>query len=53
MPYQAELLLSRFRKEKSCDWEKDWKLVTLFVGVSSLFLLTDQALQSFNLVIGQ
>jgi len=36
MPYQAELLLDRLKTEKSCDWNNDWKLITISVGVSQI-----------------
>ena len=34
MPYQAELLMSRIKNEKLCDWNNDWKVITFFIGVS-------------------
>jgi len=37
MPYQANLLMNRLKKEELCDWEDDWKLITFFVGVCSSF----------------
>jgi hypothetical protein len=36
MPYQAELLINRLKQEQSCDWDNDWKVITLFVGVSRM-----------------
>ena len=36
MLYQAELLMNRTKKESTCDWDNDWKMVTLFVGVSRM-----------------
>jgi hypothetical protein len=34
MPDQAEFLIDRIKNEKLCDWNNDWKVITLFVGVS-------------------
>ena len=34
IPSQAELLVDRLKNEKSCDWNNDWKIITIFVGVS-------------------
>ena len=34
MPFQADLLMTRMKEEQLCDWNNDWKLITLFVGVS-------------------
>jgi hypothetical protein len=31
---QAKLLLERFNAGKDCDLINDWKIITLFVGVS-------------------
>jgi phospholipase B1 len=36
MVEQADLLLSRLRDEKLCDWNNDWKLVTFFIGGNDL-----------------
>lgn len=36
MIYQAELLIEKLKHEKLCDWNEDWKIVTLFVGVSCI-----------------
>jgi hypothetical protein len=33
MPYQAGVLLERMKDEKLCNWNNDWKVITLFVGV--------------------
>ncbi|CAF4606850.1 unnamed protein product, partial [Rotaria magnacalcarata] len=32
MPDQAEILMSRIKDEKLCDWNNDWKIITFFVG---------------------
>ena len=34
IPYQAGLLLDRLKQKELCDWNNDWKLITLFIGVS-------------------
>ena len=34
MAFQADLLLDRLKNDQLCDWNQDWKLITLFVGVS-------------------
>lgn len=31
---QAEFLIERLSNERFCDWNNDWKLITIFVGVS-------------------
>jgi hypothetical protein len=31
---QAHLLLERIRSHKYCDLMNDWKVITLFIGVS-------------------
>ncbi|CAF0892438.1 unnamed protein product [Adineta ricciae] len=36
MVEQADLLLTRLKNEKLCDWNNDWKLVTLFIGGNDL-----------------
>ncbi|CAF2407049.1 unnamed protein product [Rotaria sp. Silwood2] len=36
MPYQAELLMSRMKNEKLCDWNNDWKVITIFIGGNDL-----------------
>ncbi|CAF1068319.1 unnamed protein product [Rotaria sordida] len=36
MVYQAELLINRLKHDKLCDWDKDWKVITLFVGSNDL-----------------
>lgn len=36
MPYQADLLMTRLKEEEQCDWDNDWKMITFFVGVSSM-----------------
>ena len=37
MPYQAQLLLQRMKNEHLCDWNNDWKVITLFIGVRKTF----------------
>jgi hypothetical protein len=34
IPSQAGLLVDRLKNEKLCDWNNDWKVITIFVGVS-------------------
>jgi hypothetical protein len=34
MLHQAEVLIERLTNEKFCDWNNDWKLITIFIGVS-------------------
>ncbi|XP_061098603.1 phospholipase B1, membrane-associated [Conger conger] len=36
IPVQVENLIKAMKKDKKVDFEKDWKVVTLFVGVSDL-----------------
>jgi phospholipase B1 len=38
MPDQASLLLERLRSNGDCDLINDWKIITLFVGVSFFYL---------------
>jgi len=33
---QANLLLNRFREDKSCSWDNDWKVITFFIGGNDL-----------------
>ena len=33
IPSQAELLVDRLKNENLCDWNNDWKVITIFVGV--------------------
>ena len=37
MPLQASRLIQRFKESKDIDFEKDWKLITLFIGKSFHF----------------
>jgi phospholipase B1 len=37
MPLQAARLIQRFKESNDIDFEKDWKLVTIFIGRISLF----------------
>ena len=39
MPPQAEILIDRLTNEKFCDWNNDWKLITIFIGVSQTKIL--------------
>jgi hypothetical protein len=39
MPNQAKILMDRLKDEALCNWDNDWKLITLFVGVSSIIEL--------------
>jgi hypothetical protein len=34
MLHQAEVLINRLKGGKFCDLNNDWKMITLFVGVS-------------------
>jgi hypothetical protein len=34
MPYQAELLIDQIKNGRVCDWTVDWKVLTVFAGVS-------------------
>lgn len=34
MPGQANILVERIQKGNICDAQNDWKLLTLFIGVS-------------------
>jgi len=36
MPAQADILMERLKEEHLCDWNNDWKVITFFVGVSSI-----------------
>ncbi|CAF3422780.1 unnamed protein product [Rotaria sp. Silwood1] len=36
MPNQAALLMDRMKTEKLCDWNNDWKVITLFIGGNDL-----------------
>ncbi|CAF0768007.1 unnamed protein product [Rotaria sordida] len=36
MPDQARLLMNRMKEEKLCDWDNDWKVITIFVGGNDL-----------------
>ncbi|CAF2911583.1 unnamed protein product [Rotaria sp. Silwood2] len=36
MLYQAELLMDRLKNQNLCDWNNDWKVITLFVGSNDL-----------------
>ncbi len=36
LPYQAQMLVNRARAMTDVDFEKDWKLVTVFVGSNDL-----------------
>ncbi len=36
MPHQAQLLVNRVKAMTDVDFEKDWKLVTLFIGGNDL-----------------
>lgn len=45
MPGQAGILMQRIQKDKICDWENDWKMITLFIGGNDLcgFCKTENA----------
>jgi hypothetical protein len=34
MLQQAGFLIDRLKNEKFCDWNNDWKMITIFIGVS-------------------
>ena len=36
MPTQAQRLVQRFKESKVVDFNKDWKLITLFIGGNDL-----------------
>jgi hypothetical protein len=36
MPAQADILMERLKEKHLCDWNNDWKVITFFVGVSSI-----------------
>ncbi|CAF1144038.1 unnamed protein product [Rotaria sp. Silwood1] len=36
MFHQAELLIDRLKDKKLCDWDNDWKVITLFAGTHDL-----------------
>ena len=34
LPDQARTLIERLKNGSLCNWENDWKLITIFGGVS-------------------
>ena len=38
---QAKILLQRIQSNEFCHWSDDWKLLTIFVGVSLVLVVTD------------
>ena len=53
MPGQVEVLVDRLRRDKSVDFENDWKLVNLFIGGNDLCdFCTDKELHTPEAYIG-
>ena len=55
MPQQADALIRLLKNETFCDWKNDWKMITVFVGVSQakiyLFNRINIAVEFFNITI--
>ncbi|CAF1366227.1 unnamed protein product [Adineta steineri] len=47
--YQAELLIDRIKNENLCDWNNDWKMITIFIGTNDLCnFCTDSKLTKYT-----